>query len=181
MLDNGKIIIPDATVESIKIDGILNEKIWGLKPISKEFITFFPVFGDILDQKTKIWMAYDKNKLYFAFKCFDNESNKIKTSISKRDTIALRDDSIGVIIDVMGNRQASYEFYVNPDGIQEDGLTSAVNGWSYDNAPDFVWESAGKIVADGYQVELSIPLESIRFKSGKWVLFFKEISAAVGG
>jgi hypothetical protein len=125
-------------------------------------------------------MAYDNQNLYFAFKCLDNEPNKIKTSISRRDTVASSDDSIGVVIDVMGNRQTSYEFYVNPDGIQEDGLTSAVNGWSYDTAPDFVWESAGKIVDDGYQVELCIPLESIRFKSGKEVkmgiMFARNIS-----
>jgi hypothetical protein len=36
-------------------------------------------------------------------------------------------------------------------------------------APDFVWESAGKITGEGYQVEICIPLESIRFKSGKEV------------
>jgi len=157
LLQDGKIIIPDEAAESIKIDGVLNESIWCLPPISREFITFFPVFGEIMDQKAKIWMAYDNKNLYFAFKCFDIESNKVKTSISRRDTIASRDDSIGVVIDVMGNRQTSYEFYINPNGIQEDGLTSAVNGWSYDNSPDFVWESAGKIVDDGYQVELCIP------------------------
>ncbi len=167
--ENGKIIIPDEAAETIKIDGVLSEKIWGLPPISEEFITFLPVFGEVLDQKTKIWMAYDNRNLYFAFKCFDIEPNKIKTSISRRDTIASRDDAIGVVIDVMGNKQTSYEFYVNPSGIQEDGLTSAVNGWSYDNSPDFVWESGGKIVDDGYQVEICIPLESIRFKSGKEV------------
>jgi hypothetical protein len=182
LLQDGKIIIPDETSESIKIDGILNENIWSLPPISQEFITFIPVFGEIMDQKTKIWMAYDNKYLYFAFKCFDMETNKIKTSISRRDTVASRDDSIGVVIDVMGNRQTSYEFYINPSGIQEDGLTSAVNGWSYDNSPDFVWESAGKIVDDGYQVEICIPLDSIRFKSGKGqevkmgIIFMRNIS-----
>ncbi len=182
LLQDGKIIIPDETAESIKIDGVLNEKIWSLPPISQDFITFLPVFGEKLDQKTKIWMAYDNKNLYFAFKCLDSETNKIKTSISRRDTTASRDDSIGIVIDVMGNRQTSYEFYINPDGIQEDGLTSAVNGWSYDNSPDFVWESAGKIVDDGYQVETCIPLDSIRFKSGKGkevkmgIIFMRNIS-----
>jgi hypothetical protein len=181
LLENGKVIIPDESAESIKIDGILNENIWGLPPISEEFITFLPVFGEKLEQKTKIWMAYDNKNLYFAFKCYDSEPNKIKTSITKRDTTG-RDDWMGVIIDTLGNRQTSYEFYINPDGIQEDGLTSAVNGWSYDNSPDFVWESAGKIVDDGYQVETCIPLESIRFKSGKGkevkmgIIFMRNIS-----
>jgi hypothetical protein len=175
----GKIIVPDEAAESITIDGDLNENIWKQPPISEDFSTVSPLFGERLGQQTSVWMAYDDRHLYFAFKCHDAEPTKIKTSIAKRDTIA-RDDWVGVIIDTMENRQTSYEFYVNPGGIQEDALTSAVNGWSYDNSPDFVWESAGKIVADGYQVELSIPLESIRFKSGKEVkmgiIFMRNIS-----
>lgn len=168
LLQDGEIIIPDRIAEAIKIDGDLSEKAWRNGAISEEFKTYFPRYGERLRQETKIWMAYDSRYLYFAIKCYDTDPDKIKTSISKRDTIS-RDDWIGVVIDVMGNRQTSYEFYVNPGGIQEDGLTSAVNGWSYDNSPDFVWESAGKIVDDGYQVEMCIPLESIRFKSGKEV------------
>lgn len=168
VLDNGKTIIPDEASGPIKIDGDLSEKVWGNSAITEEFVTFNPVFGEKLVHKTTVRMAYDQKNLYFAFECFDTEPNKIKTSISKRDTIS-RDDWIGVIIDAMGNRQTSYEFYVNPSGIQEDALTSSVNGWSYDNSPDFVWESAGKIVADGYQAEMCIPLDSIRFKSGEEV------------
>jgi len=175
----GKIIIPDKTAESMKIDGLLNESTWGLPPISREFMSFFPLFGEKLSQQTSVWLAYDDRHLYFAFKCYDTEPGKIKSSITKRDN-TLRDDWVGVIIDVMGNRQNSYEFYINPNGIQGDGITSAVNGWSYDNAPDFVWECAGKIVDDGYQVEICIPLESIHFKSGKEVkmgiIFMRNIS-----
>jgi len=178
--ESGNIIIPDRTTEAIKIDGDLNEKIWSNESISEDFFTIYPVFGEKLGHMTKIWMAYDNHNLYFAFKCLDHEPGKIKTSISRRDTIASRDDSVGVVIDAVGNRQASYEFYVNANGIQEDGLTSAVNGWSYDNSPDFVWDSGGKIVDDGYQVEISIPLENLRFKSGEEVkmgiIFMKNIS-----
>ncbi len=176
---DGKIIIPDEAAESIKIDGVLNEKVWSLPPITREFITFFPLFGEKLNQQTSVWLAYDDQHLYFAFKCLDTEPGKIKSSITKRDNI-VRDDHVGVIIDGMGNRQNSYEFYSNPAGIQDDGITSAVNPWSYDNSPDFVWENAAKIVDDGYQVEFCIPLESIRFKSGKdvkmGIIFMRNIS-----
>jgi len=179
LLEDGKIIIPDPTTESIKIDGELNETIWKKSPVSGDFHSFAPLYGETLGQQTSFWMSYDDRCLYFAFKCYDTEPHKIKTSIAKRDTIA-RDDWVGVVIDTMENRQTSYEFYVNPDGIQEDAYTSAVNGWSYDNSPDFVWKSAGKKVDNGYQVEFSVPLESIRFKSGKDVrmgmIFLRNIS-----
>ncbi len=177
LLQNEEIIIPDRTSEVIKIDGDLDEKVWSNAPISKEFLTYFPVYGEKLGQKTKIWMVYDSQNLYFGFKCYDIEPNKIKTSISKRDNIG-RDDWVGVLIDTMGTKQTSYEFYVNPSGIQADYLNSGVGG--VDGAPDFVWQSAGKITGEGYQVEISIPLESIRYKSGKEVkmgiLFTRNIS-----
>jgi hypothetical protein len=177
LLENGNKIIPDRTSEAIKIDGDLSENIWSKASISEDFLTFMPVYGEILSQETKVWMAYNSESLYFAFKCYDNEPGKIKTSISQRDRM-FNDDWVAVLIDAMGNKQTSYEFYVNPNGIQGDNLNSAVTGT--DLAPDFVWESAGKLKADGYQVEIRIPLESIRFKSGKEVkmgiLFLRNIS-----
>jgi hypothetical protein len=163
LLENGSKIIPDRTSETIKIDGDLSENIWSKASISEDFLTFMPVYGERLSQETKVWMAYNSESLYFAFKCYDNEPGKIKTSISQRDRM-FNDDWVAVLIDAMGNKQTSYEFYVNPNGIQGDNLNSAVTGT--DLAPDFVWESAGRITPEGYQVEIRIPLVSIRFKSG---------------
>lgn len=165
LLQDGKIIIPDRTRETIKIDGDLNENVWSSTPISKDFVTFMPVYGEVLGHETKVWMAYNSSNLYFAFKCYDDPA-RIKTSISQRDKM-FTDDWVAVLIDAMGNKQTSYEFYVNPNGIQGDNLNSAITGT--DLAPDFVWESAGKVTGEGYQVEIRIPLESIRFKSGKKV------------
>jgi hypothetical protein len=67
---------------------------------------------------------------------------------------------------------------VNPHGIQGDILNSAVSG--EDISPDFVWESAGQLTETGYQVEIKLPLRSIRFQSGKnvkmGILFWRQIS-----
>ncbi|MCK5644929.1 MAG: carbohydrate binding family 9 domain-containing protein, partial [Gammaproteobacteria bacterium] len=124
-----------------------------------------------------IWTAYDGKNSYFAFKCFDTEPEKIKTSITRRDNI-FADDWVGISLDSMGNKQTANELFVNPNGIQGDILNSAVSG--EDMAPDFVWESAGKLTDEGYQVEMRVPLRSIRFKSGDEVkmgiVFWRRIS-----
>ncbi|NIM15782.1 MAG: hypothetical protein GTO45_27590 [Candidatus Aminicenantes bacterium] len=174
-LPEEKVIIPDLTSEAIKIDGKLNENIWTSVPISEEFKTFYPVYGKPLGKETKVWMAYDNKNLYFAFKCYD-EPGKVKTSICQRDKM-INDDMVIVLLDTMGNKQSCYEFYVNPSGIQGDSLNSAVTGTNL--APDFVWESSAKLTEDGYQVEIGIPLDTIRFKGGKevkmGVLFVRKI------
>ncbi|MBN1271495.1 MAG: carbohydrate binding family 9 domain-containing protein [Candidatus Aminicenantes bacterium] len=160
------------------IDGIIDDAAWdNVSPVDKNFVTYNPTYGDPFPHKTLIWMAYDGENLYFAFHCFDNEPGKIKTSVTRRDSI-FADDWVGLSLDSQGNKQTSYDFFVNPSGIQGDILTSAVSG--EDLAPDFVWESAGRMTEDGYQVEIRIPLKTIRFKSGDdvrmGILFWRRIS-----
>lgn len=153
----------------IVIDGNLTEGTWLEGGSEWDFITFSPTQGEKLPFPTTVWMAYDEKNLYFAFKCKDPEPDLIKTSIAKRDSIG-RDDWVGIIIDPIGNLQSSYEFYINPDGIQDDGVTSSVNDESFDQSPDFVWESAGKVTETGFQIEIKMPLSTLRFKSGEEVL-----------
>jgi hypothetical protein len=173
-----KILIPNKTSTPPAIDGNLEDEVWQkTQPLAKDFITYNPLYGEILPQKTVVWLAYDDKNLYFAFHCFDTEPKKIKTSITKRDSM-WNDDWVGLAFDSLGNKQYSYDLFVNPNGIQGDILNSAVSG--EDVSVDFVWYSAGRVTEDGYQVEIRIPLRSIRFKSGEEVrmgiYFWRRIS-----
>ena len=173
----GITIHPDLAKKPPQIDGNLDDEIWQHPPLKKEFITYNPLYGEKLSYATQVWLAYDSKNLYFAFKCYDNEPQKIKTSITRRDNM-FTDDWVGIKLDAQGNKQTSYDLFCNPNGIQGDILTSAVGG--EDVSPDFVWDSAGKVTKEGYQVEMRIPLRSIQFKSGKEVtmgiLFWRRIS-----
>ena len=176
--DEDKILLPLKTSVPPKIDGSLDDEVWQqCHPLSKDFITYNPMYGEVLPQKTVVFMAYDSENLYFAFHCYDTEPEKIKTSITRRDN-QWRDDWVGLSLDSLGNKQYSYDLFANPNGIQGDILNSAVSG--EDSSVDFVWYSAGRLTDDGYQVEMRIPLRSIRFKSGEEVkmgiLFWRRIS-----
>ena len=162
--EKGKLITPDAVKGRVVTDGDLGDGVWQNKPLNREFKTIIPTLGQPLGLQTLIWAAYDKGNLYFAFKALDLQGKRIKTSIGQRDKVG-GDDMVGVMIDTLGTRQSSFEFYLNPNGIQIDGVNSSVSGT--DLTPDFVWESAGKLVPGCYQCEMRIPLESIRFKGGK--------------
>jgi hypothetical protein len=165
LLKDGNIIVPDRTSEVIIINGDLSEKVWENAPLSRDFETFVPGYGQKMGKKTEVWAAYDKRNLYFAFKCYD-DPNKIETRISARDNLN-RDDWVGILIDMTGSKQISYEFYVNPHGVQQDGFNSTVKGADY--ATDYVWYSAGKVTEEGWQAEIALPLEEFTFKSGKEV------------
>ena len=36
-------------------------------------------------ERTSVWIAYDNDALYFAFRCFDEEPSKVRTTITRRD------------------------------------------------------------------------------------------------
>ena len=122
-------------------------------------------------------LGYDDEALYFAFRCLDTQPDKIRTTISRRDN-AFSDDWVGVSLDSSRAGQLAYHLFVNPSGIQMDALQSGSDGEDF--APDWVWQSAGHVGADGWSAEIRVPLENIRFRSGAdvrmGVLFWRRLS-----
>jgi hypothetical protein len=159
------------------IDGILDDTIWHEPALETgDWRSYNPLYGDTIPQQTRVWVAYDADYLYFAFDCQDPEPRGIKTSITRRDNIGA-DDWVGLSLDALGTGQQSYHLMVNPSGVQMDMLNSVAGG--EDDSPDFVWDSAGRINASGYAVEIRLPLQSIRFRGGNvrmGVLFWRRIS-----
>jgi hypothetical protein len=147
-----------------KIDGDLDDRAWEGEPlINGPFIEYKPEHGLVLQERTKVYISYDPDNIYVAFYCFV-DPNKVKATIARRDNI-FAEDFIYIGLDTMGNRKWIYGIGCNALGIQTDLLNSVSSGASSD--PDWVWYSAGKIVEDGYTVEMQIPLKSFKFKSGE--------------
>jgi hypothetical protein len=161
----GVVLHPVRVEQAPKIDGVLDDPAWQNPPAVKaHYISNRPVYGEVSPQKTEVWMAYNSDNLYFAIYAHDDEPAKIKATVSRRDNF-WGDDWVGVDLDATGERKVVYEFICNPRGIQADALNSSSSGESLE--PDWVWYSAGRIVKDGYIVEMRIPLKSISFKSGE--------------
>ena len=159
-----------------KLDGVLDDEAWAREPEALDtWMSYNPLRGQAEQQHTQVWVAYDSKAIYFAFKALDSEPDKIRTTISRRDNV-WSDDWVGVSLDSSRAGQIAYHMFVNPSGIQMDALQSS----NEDSAVDWVWQSAGKVDADGYTVELRLPLESIRFHGGTdvrmGVLFYRRNS-----
>jgi hypothetical protein len=160
-----------------RIDGVIGEREWGEPIAAGDWLSYNPLYGDRVPQQTTVWISYDADALYFAFRCDDPEPANIKTSITRRDNI-WQDDWIGLSLDALGTGQLSYHMMVNPSGVQADMLNSAAGG--EDTAPDWIWDSAGRLTATGYVVEIRLPLQSIRFSGGAntsmGILFWRRVS-----
>ena len=159
-----------------KIDGVLDDELWSDEPLALDrWMSYNPLRGEPEQQRTRVWIGYDNEAIYFAFRCYDAEPDKIRTTISRRDNV-WNDDWVGVSLDSSRAGQIAYHMFVNPSGIQMDALQST----NEDTAPDWLWQSAGKVDAEGYVVEIRLPLQSIRFRGGSDVrmgmLFFRRNS-----
>jgi len=108
---------------------------------------------------TTVWVTYNPQYLYVAFRCEDN-SDEVRATMTERDRI-WDDDLVVIILDTFGEQDWAYEIGANPYGIQGDLLWSSNSG--DDTTYDQIFESAGQIAANSWNVEFAIPWTSLRF------------------
>ncbi|HUQ86164.1 MAG TPA: DUF5916 domain-containing protein [Vicinamibacterales bacterium] len=165
-----------------KVDGILDDEAWKIEPLKMaagEWVSYQPVRGDKMPEayRTEVRVAYDDRNVYFAFHCFDNEPEKIRTNVTRRDG-AFNDDWIAMSLDSAGTGQSAYHLFSNPSGSQMDAINTSASGEQFD--ADVVWYSVAKTTSDGYVVEIQVPLQTLRFKGGDTVrmglVFFRKVS-----
>ena len=117
------------------IDGVLDDAAWAqVAPMpTGEWVSYNPNRGDRMPDafRTDVRVAYDDRNIYFAFHCFDDEPDKIRTNVVKRDT-AFNDDWFALSLDSAGTRQTAYHLFTNPSGSQMDALNTPASGEQFD-------------------------------------------------
>jgi hypothetical protein len=149
----------------IDIDGRLDETPWQGLPIFELEYETRPAENGPAPVRTEVWIGYDINNLYVAFRAHDPEPKQIRARLSARDN-AFQDDFVGVALDTFNDQRRAFEFFVNPLGVQMDMTQNEMTGGE-DDSWDAIWDSAGRITDTGYIVEMRIPLSSLRFPKGE--------------
>lgn len=145
---------------TIVIDGTLDDEGWCEATRVTGFTEVQPRDQKRPPVRTEVLVAYDDSHFYLAFLAHDDRPSAIRASLRNRDDI-WSDDFVGIILDPYGDAAQAYEIFANPLGVQGDLLMTS--GSEEDPGFDLVYESAGQITEDGYQVEMAIPLSSLRF------------------
>lgn len=145
----------------ITIDGNLNESIWQQATVIDLDIVNSPWNNKPSPVKTTAKILENGDTLYIAFIAQDPDPSKIKAYLGDRDS-RRSDDFVGIKLDTYNNRRLNYEFFVNPYGVQMDGIKNVMTGTS-NNSWDGMWDAFGKITEEGYQVEIAIPYSILNF------------------
>jgi len=144
----------------IQIDGNLDDTGWETASESSQFYETYPGDGTAPPVGTKVKLSYDRDFLYIAFLCLDDDPAKIRSSLCDRDQI-WQDDYIGVLLDTYGDANLGIYLFSNPLGIQGDTRFSPSHG--EDDSFDLIFDTEAKITNEGYQVEMRIPFSSLPF------------------
>lgn len=148
--------------DPIEIDGFVTESAWrnALRLELKYEVN--PGENVPPPVQTEMLITYDETRLLVAFICNDPRPSQIRARYRDRDS-AWNDDWIGIVLDTFNDERRAYEFLANPFGVQMDMLLDDVNG-SEDSSWNAIWDSAGRITETGWEVEVAIPFNQIRFQ-----------------
>ena len=146
-----------------RIDGVLDDEAWINAEEATNFTQFRPEMGVVEKehQKTIVKVAYNDNAIFVAAYLHDRPEDIMK-QFTSRDNFG-QSDFFGVVLNPNNDAQNDIEFFVFSSGTQADAVSSPSNGEDFGwNA---VWDSAVKIVEDGWIVEMKIPYSSLRFSN----------------
>jgi len=143
------------------IDGRLNDEAWANASVISELYQREPNYGQVVSEKTLIYVCYDSNNLYIGIKCYD-DPEKITAKERSRDANLANDDRVQVILDTFLDHRNGYWFQIGPRGSFGDATISE-NGAVFNKDWNGLWNSKARIVSDGWEAEMAIPFKSIGF------------------
>jgi hypothetical protein len=151
--------------ETIKIDGVLDEAAWELAQPVTDFRQERPIEGAAASERTEVRVLFDDKNIYFGIRAFDSDVAHINARELVRDASFANDDRIEILLDTYHDRRNAFRFAVNPLGTQQDALITD-EGRDVNISWDASWVSQGRIDAEGFVVEIAIPLTTLRFTEG---------------
>ncbi|MGZ8377414.1 MAG: DUF5916 domain-containing protein [Gemmatirosa sp.] len=171
-----EVALPRAEAD-VQIDGSLNEPAWTRAARLTGFSRFQPTDGEAATDSTEVLVWYSPTAIHFGVRAFA-PAGTVNATLADRDRIS-GDDHVTVLLSTFDDARQAMAFSVNPLGIQMDGTlvetgnlstggmtssTGAAARESIDLSADFVYQSKGRVTADGYEVEIRIPFKSLRYQ-----------------
>lgn len=162
---------------SIIVDGVLDEPAWGEAVVLGGFSRYLPVDGRPAEDQTEVLVWYSATAIHFGIRASEGHT-ELRANLADRDRID-GGDYVQLVLDPFDDQREAFVFGVNPLGVQADGIlrdatrrggsgfsAGGSDAYVVDASADFVFESRGIVTETGYQVEVRIPFESLRFPSG---------------
>ncbi|MEE2821716.1 MAG: DUF5916 domain-containing protein [Acidobacteriota bacterium] len=148
--------------ESIIIDGVFDEGDWGKAVPISQFIQSEPQEGSPSTEETEVRVLYDQSNLYFGVYCFDSDADQVIAKDLEQDFNWNDNDVFIITIDPFNDDRNGFHFAVNPVGAKSESQFFN-EGSEVNNDWEGVWYVDSKVNGNGWNIEIRIPLQTLRF------------------
>ncbi|HZX09698.1 MAG TPA: DUF5916 domain-containing protein, partial [Acidobacteriota bacterium] len=163
-------------LDSIEVDGNLDELAWGEASVLQYFTQHEPIEGAPATKKTEAKIFFGRDSVYIGVRAFDSNPEQIKSILARRDS-KCPSDWIIVYIDSYHDHMTAFEFGVNPSGVKRDAFWS--NDQDTDDDWDAVWDVGVSQDELGWIAEFGIPYSQIRYTKKKVYTWGFQVSRVV--
>ena len=158
---------------AVQVDGRLDDAAWETAEVISEF--YQRSTRDVVEasERTEIRVLYDDRFLYIGVWAWDSEPDKMEIKAIFRDE-GSPGDVMNIVIDAYHAHRNAIQFSTNANGVMHDWLQTGETASTRDDNFQTVWNSQGRRLPNGYEIELAIPFTSLRFEarpSGEEVVF----------
>ena len=149
----------------LALDGRLDEAIDTSVPPMSDFVQQEPREGSAATERTEVWVFFDRDRVYFSFRCWESDPERLVVNEMRRDNFGVyQNDHIAFVLDTFYDRRNGLEFLVNPIGGRMDGQITNERLYNGDWNP--VWDVAVGRFDGGWTLETAIPFKSLRYRRG---------------
>ena len=149
--------------EPLRIDGRLDEPVYGrVRPMS-DFIQNDPAEGEPATERTDVWLLFDRDNVYVVARCQETRPDRIIASEMRRDNIRIvRDDNFAWSFDTFYDRRNVVLFEVSAVGGRLDAQLTNESQPNLDWNP--VWDVSVARMEGGWAMEAALPFKSLRYR-----------------
>jgi hypothetical protein len=154
------------TVETIRVDGRLDEPAWRETAPLSRFEQREPIERGEPSEETEIRVLFTDTALYIGAVCHDRSPREIVATQLSRDADLDVDDRLTIVLDPFFDHRNGFFFQVNAAGARTDGQVSN-NAETLGRDWDGIWSAVARTTEEGWIAEIEIPFKTLRFKPGQ--------------
>lgn len=142
------------------MDGLLTDESWNIVDWTGDYIENLPDENTEPIEQTKFKIVYDKEFIYFGFRCYDKNPKGIVKRLSRRD--GFEGDWIEINISSHYDQLTAFSFAASVAGVKSDGFISD-NGKTWEGNWNPIWYLKTNVDNEGWTAEIKIPLSQLKF------------------
>ena len=159
------------------LDGTLDDPAWRAATRFTAFKTLHPRAGREPSESTEVYLGYDHATLYVGVRSHDRHPDSIRAAARDADA-AWHGDWVAFCLDPQAQGLDALYFLVTPGAFRVSGVLRSDGGPVQTAAR--TWSSAVKRRADGYTVEMAIPLAQLPYRFSDSVRMAFKLARALG-